>query len=176
MINNRTKARGCPKCILWGTSAEEIRLRHELVAAGVPIEVEHTVVYPDTGRPLNCDMVVPTWNVVIEFDGHRFHKTAEGHDKDRRKTTALTDAGWTVIRVREDLAPIGPWDVVVPKFSSEVVRAKAVLIKLDELGRRATRHDDYLATDAPWAATAGRDRDPTASGPLTGLRVADPGR
>jgi Probable Zinc-ribbon domain len=154
MIKNRTKARGCPNCILWGTSAEEIRLRHELVAAGVPIEVEHKVVYPDTGRPLNCDMVVPTWNVVIEFDGHRFHKTAEGHDKDRRKTTALTDAGWTVIRVREGLAPIGSWDVVVPKFSSEVARAKAVLIKLNEVGRRTTRHDDYLATDAPWAATA----------------------
>jgi hypothetical protein len=30
-------------------------------------------------------------------------------------------------RVREELEPIGPWDVVVPKFSSEVVRAKAVL-------------------------------------------------
>lgn len=47
MINNRTKARGgCPKCILWGgTSAEEIRLRHELVAAGVPIDVEHSMIY-----------------------------------------------------------------------------------------------------------------------------------
>ena len=63
MINNRTKARGCPKCILWGTSAEEIRLRHELVAAGVPIEVEHKVVYPDTGRPLNATWSCPpgTW-------------------------------------------------------------------------------------------------------------------
>src|SRR5215207_8387592 len=133
---------GCPKCILWGTSAEEIRLRHELLAAGVPIEVEHTIIYPDTGRPLNCDMVVPAWNVVIEFDGHRFHKTPESDDKDRRKTTAMTDAGWTVIRV-EDLDAIGPCDVVVPKFSSEVERAKAVLIKLDEIGRRTARHDEY---------------------------------
>lgn len=46
MINNRTKARGCPRCILWGTSAEEIRLRHELLAAGVPIEVERAVITP----------------------------------------------------------------------------------------------------------------------------------
>jgi transposase-like protein len=157
MINNRSKARGCPKCILWGTSAEEIRLRHELTAAGVPIEVEHTVIYPQRGRPLNCDMVVPAWNVVIEFDGNRFHKTPKGHDKDRRKTAALTGAGWTVIRVREELEPIGPWDVVVPKFSSEVFRARAVLIKLDELGHRVTRHDDYLADDEPWAATAAED-------------------
>jgi predicted nucleic acid-binding Zn-ribbon protein len=154
MINNRTKARGCPKCILWGTSAEEIRLRHELVAAGVPIDVEQSIIYPQRGRPLNCDMAVPAWNVVIEFDGNRFHKTPESHKKDRRKTAALVDAGWTIIRVREDLEPIGAWDVVVPKFSSEVDRAKAVLTKLDELGHRVIRHDEYLATDAPWAATA----------------------
>jgi predicted metal-binding protein len=157
MINNRTKARGCPKCILWGTSAEEIRLRHELTAAGVPIEVEHTVIHPPEGRPLNCDMVIPAWNVVIEFDGNRFHKTPEGHDKDRRKTAALSAAGWTVIRVREELEPIGPWDVVVPKFSSEVVRTKAVLTMLDQLGHRAARHDDYLLDDEPWAAAAAED-------------------
>jgi hypothetical protein len=41
-------------------------------------------------------MVVPAWNVVIELDGNRFHKTPEGHEKDRRKTAALTDAGWSV--------------------------------------------------------------------------------
>ncbi|MGV0813361.1 zinc-ribbon domain-containing protein [Mycolicibacterium boenickei] len=154
MINNRTKARGCPKCILWGTSAEEIRLRHELLAAGVPIEVERAVITPQKGRPLNCDMVVPAWNVVIEFDGNRFHKTTNGHEKDRRKTAALEDAGWTVIRVREDLEPISGRDVVVPKFSSEVERAKAVLLKLDQLGCRAIHHDEYLSTDKPWAAAA----------------------
>lgn len=154
MINNRTKARGCPKCILWGTSAEEIRLRHELVAAGVPIEVEHTVIYPPQGRPLHCDMVVPSWNLVIEFDGHRFHKTSHGHEKDRRKTTALEDTGWTVIRVREGLDPIGSHDVVVPKFSSEVERAKAVISKLEHLGRRVTHHDPYLATSTAWGAAA----------------------
>lgn len=154
MINNRTKARGCPKCILWGTSAEEIRLRHELFAAGVPIEVERAIIYPQQGRPLNCDMVVPAWNVVIEFDGNRFHKTASGHEKDRRKTAALEDAGWTVIRVREDLEPISDRDVVVPKFSSEVERAKAVLGRLDQLGHSATHNDEYLNTDKPWAAAA----------------------
>lgn len=157
MINNRTKARGCPKCILWGTSAEEIRLRHELTAAGVPIEVEHTVIRPPNGRPLNCDMVIPAWNVVIEFDGNRFHKTAEGHEKDQRKTAVLTAAGWTVIRVREELEPIGPYDVVVPMFSSEVLRARAVLMMLDQLGHRAARHDEYLSGDEPWATAVADD-------------------
>lgn len=157
MINNRTKARGCPKCILWGTSAEEIRLRHELTAAGVPIEVAHQVIHSPKGRPLNCDMVIPGWNVVIEFDGNRFHKTTEGHDKDHRKTAALTAAGWTVIRVREELEPIGPYDVIVPKFSSEVLRAQTVLTMLDQLGHRAAHHDEYLASDGPWATAVADD-------------------
>ena len=109
-------------------------------------------------------MVVPAWNLVIEFDGNKFHKTPEGHDKDRRKTATLEDAGWRVIRVREDLEPIGGRDVVVAKFSSEVDRAKAVLIKLDQLGHRATRHDEYLATDAAWAALGLRLTSPQRSG------------
>jgi hypothetical protein len=123
MINNRTKARGCPQCTLWGTSVEEIRLRHELLAAGVPIDITHEVHHPVTGRALMCDMAVPDWRIVIEFDGHRFHKFPDSHEKDRRKTEALEAAGWTVIRVREALDPVGPNDVVVPKLSSEVVRS-----------------------------------------------------
>lgn len=157
MINNRTKARGCPKCKLWGTSVEEIRLRHELVASGVPIELDHKIPHPTTKRPMHCDMVVPAWKVVIEFDGNRFHKTDESHVKDQRKTAALTEAGWTVIRVREELTPIGPHDVVVPLLSSEIVRAKAVLGALRTVGHEVLRYSDYLATEDPWAAAAAND-------------------
>lgn len=154
MVNNRSKGSGCPQCILWGTSVEEIRLRHELLAAGVPIDVTHDIHHAVTGRKLLCDMVIPLWRLVIEFDGHRFHQPAENHAKDQRKTAALQEAGWMVIRVREALEPIGPSDVVVPKFSSEVVRARAVLVRLHELGYRAVRYDDYLITEEPWASAA----------------------
>jgi transposase-like protein len=154
VVNNRSKGSGCPQCILWGTSVEEIRLRHELLAAGVPIDVTHDIHHSATGRKLLCDMVAPQWRIVVEFDGHRFHQPADNHTKDRRKTAALESAGWTVIRVREALDPIGPNDVVVPKFSSEVVRAKAVLVKLHELGHWAGRYDDYLITEEPWASAA----------------------
>ncbi|MGH3726492.1 MAG: zinc-ribbon domain-containing protein [Mycobacterium sp.] len=157
MINNRTKARGCPKCIFWGTSVEEIRLRHELLAVGVPIEVEHAAIPSPEGRPLSCDMVVPAWNIVIEFDGNRFHQTPEGHEKDRRKTAALKSEGWTVIRVREDLEPISTHDVVVAKFSSEVDRAKAVVARLNQIGHRVQHHDHYLATETSWASTLADD-------------------
>jgi hypothetical protein len=153
MINNRRKARGCPKCTLWGTSVEEIRLRHELLAAGVPIDPNHEVIHEASGRVVQCDMVCSAWNVVIEFDGNRFHKLPDSAEKDERKTRSLVEQKWTVIRVREDLPAIGKHDVVVPLNSSEVARAKAVLMKLRSLGFDVAEYDNYLMTDQPWGTT-----------------------
>jgi hypothetical protein len=154
MINNRRKAPGCPQCTLWGTSVEEIRLRHELLAAGVPIDSNHEVVHEASGRVLQCDMLCSAWNLVIEFDGNRFHKLPTSAEKDERKTRMLIEAGWTVIRVREDLPSIGEHDIVVPLFSSETARAKAVLKKLQSFGFKAAEYDDYLKTDHPWGSEA----------------------
>ncbi|WP_448412428.1 zinc-ribbon domain-containing protein [Mycolicibacterium sp. XJ652] len=152
MINNRRKARGCPKCTLWGTSVEEIRLRHELLAAGVPIDPNHEVVHKKSRRALKCDMMCSAWNVVIEFDGNRFHRLPANVEKDRRKTQLLTEQGWIVIRVREGLPAIGEHDVLVPLFSSEITRAKAVLKRLKSLGYGAAEYDAYLDTDHPWGS------------------------
>ncbi len=154
MINNRSTARGCPQCSLWGTSVEEIRLRHELLAAGVPIDANHEVVHAESGKVLHCDMLCSAWNLVIEFDGNRFHKLPSSVQKDERKTRMLAEAGWTVIRVREDLPTIGEHDVVVPLFSNETTRAKATLKKLQSLGLNAAEHDAYLETDQPWGSDA----------------------
>jgi hypothetical protein len=151
MINNRVKARGCPQCTLWGTSVEEIRLRHELLAAGVPIDATHEVVHAATCKVLRCDMICSAWGIVIEFDGNRFHKEPSSREKDKRKTRLLTELGWTVIRVREAIPPVGEHDVVVPLFSSELERAKATLEKLHSLKFTASHYDHYLDTQTPWA-------------------------
>jgi hypothetical protein len=147
-INNRVQAPGCPKCILWGTSVEEIRLRHELIAAGVPID-ETGQVCATTSKLLHCDIVSSAWNVVIEFDGNRFHRLRASRVKDQRKSQLLTESGWTVIRVREDLAPIGNHDVVVPLFSDELIRAKAVIKRLRELGYLASGYEEYMKAVSP---------------------------
>jgi hypothetical protein len=151
MINNRVRARGCPQCTLWGTSVEEIRLRHELLAAGAPIDATHEVVHAATGKVLRCDMICSLWKVVIEFDGNRFHKEPSSMEKDERKTRLLTELGWTVIRVREAIPPVGEHDVVVPLLSSELIRAKATLKKLHGLGFTASHYERYLAAKTPWA-------------------------
>jgi Probable Zinc-ribbon domain len=151
MINNRRKARGCPQCTLWGTSVKEIRLRHELLAAGVPIDANHEVVHAAAGKVLQCDMLCSAWNLAIEFDGNRFHKLPANTEKDERKTRMLAESGWTLIRVREDLPPIGEHE---PLFSNETTRAKATLEKLHSLGFKAAEYDAYLETDQPWGSDA----------------------
>jgi predicted metal-binding protein len=147
-INNRVKAPGCPKCILWGTSVEEIRLRHELIAAGVPVdeigEIRHT-----SGKILRGDIVSSAWNTVIEFDGYRFHSLPLSREKDERKSLLLAESGWTVIRVRENLTPIGDHDVVVPLLSDELTRAKAVLKRLRELGHVPSEYSKYMKASLP---------------------------
>jgi len=153
MINNRRKARGCPKCTLWGTSVEEIRLRHELLAAGVPIDPDHEVIHEASGRGLQCDMVCSAWGLVIEFDGNRFHRLPDSFRKDERKTRLLEEQDWTVIRVRDGLPAIGKHDVVVPLNASVVVRAKAVLMTLRGLGFNVAEHDNYLKTEESWGSS-----------------------
>ena len=150
-IHNRVKARGCPQCTLWGTSVEEIRLRHELQAAGVPIDAAHEVIHTAAGKNLLCDMICPAWKVIIEFDGNYFHRQPGSLEKDKRKTQMLAELGWTVIRVREAIPPTSKRDVVVPLFSSELVRAKATLEKLHDLGFKARHYKRYLAAQSPWA-------------------------
>lgn len=147
-INNRVRAPGCPKCILWGTSVEEIRLRHELIAAGVPIDGTGQV-RAANGKLFSCDVVSSAWNIVIEFDGNRFHSLPSSREKDQRKTHLLTESGWTVIRVREALATIGDHDVVVPLLSDELTRAKTVLNRLRELGHVAAKYQNYMKAISP---------------------------
>ena len=127
---------------------------HELLAAGVPIDASHEVVHAESGKVLQCDMVCSAWNLVIEFDGNRFHKLPSSAQKDERKTRMLAEAGWTVVRVREGLSPIGEHDVVVPLLSNGTTRAKATLEKLQSLGLKAAEHDAYLKTDQPWGSDA----------------------
>lgn len=154
---NRTRRRapGCRKCGIWGTSTEEIRLRHELVAAGVPVAPHDTFIgLRPNGHELRCDIVCEQWRLVIEFDGNRFHRLPRSAERDRRKTRLLQDLGWAVIRLREDLPPISPHDVTVPLGSNEVTRAKAALTQIRVFGFEPAHLDAYMRTADPWARTA----------------------
>ncbi|MGL6235593.1 MAG: zinc-ribbon domain-containing protein [Segniliparus sp.] len=150
---SRSNGSRCPHCQLWNTSAEEIRLKCELSAAGVPFDLSNSVQIPSQARPLLCDMVCSGWKLILEFDGYRFHRTAESARRDSLKTNLLEDAGWTVVRIREELELIDEAnDVRVAKGSSELARAKTVLRKLRQLGFEAPNHDAYMGSTTPKGA------------------------
>jgi hypothetical protein len=141
---------GCPRCSMWGTSAQEIRLRHELAAAGCPVEHPSQPIAVPGRRPVNADIVCPAWRLAIEFDGYQFHRRPTSRQRDVAQTRALSAAGWTVLRVREALPPLTPHDVTVPLHAGELATAQAVVAQLLALGFTARRAPRYLAATQPW--------------------------
>jgi hypothetical protein len=56
---------------------------------------------PNLSRRWSVDILVND-TVVIEYDGRRWHHAADRREVDTRKTGELLDAGYTVIRLREE--------------------------------------------------------------------------
>lgn len=142
---------GCPDCTTAGTSEQEVRLRHELAAAGVPIQHDHGPIQTARLRPVRADMVCPNWRLVLEWDGKYFH--ANTIRQDLKQNGYLAEAGWRVVRIREELPRTTDDDCVVGIFRPGRVKdiADIVLRHLQSLGYLASELDDYLADSRPWA-------------------------
>ncbi|MEU2979605.1 hypothetical protein ABZ678_22040 [Streptomyces hirsutus] len=71
--------------------------------------------------------------IVVEFDGAWWHDN-EKNRADARKTDALIDAGFGVIRIRESpLPPVTAADVLVPKNQDAYLTSVAALKRMLEL-------------------------------------------
>ena len=162
--NNRTAKKnrsGCPSCSK-NISGKQMALYYELKLHLPELELEAPVpLTPEPGqryRGVRVDMRDEITRLVIEFDGWKHHGSTGWRERtadDLRKTQRLTDAGETVIRVREDLDPIGPHDVVVGAGWSSWKVAVAVLRRVEQLGLHPlpaladylTRGSDAAAAD-----------------------------
>ncbi len=154
-LANRTGARGsaCPTCTMWGTSATQIRIAYELIAAGVPVVLDHPRIPVSGRRPVAADIVVPEMSIVIEYDGSQHHATAAAADRDRRQTDALTTAGWTVIRLRpRTLEPIDSNCVQIATNATVKEVVCNALVKIVGLGRRLPKVEKYLDDPELWAS------------------------
>src|SRR6478736_4190219 len=149
---NGPRASGCPTCTMWGTSATQIRIAYELVAAGVPVVLDHPKIAVTGRRPVAADIIVPKNRVVIEYDGSQHHAAADAFDRDCRQTAALTAAGWTVVRIRPEA--LGPTDENCVQVSDNATIRQitdAVLMKLADLGYAAAKLTAYLSDTELWA-------------------------
>jgi hypothetical protein len=102
---------GCPKCPWRSGSLQEQQLR-SLLAILLPVAAEdgNRIVADD--KVWWCDIVVPTMQLIIEFDGRWYHR--DRHAQDKVKSDHLRSNGWRVIRVRErPLRKTHPDDILI---------------------------------------------------------------
>jgi hypothetical protein len=154
-VSNRSGSEdsSCPTCVMWGTSASQIRLAYELRAAGIPVVLDHPKIPVVGRRPVAADIVIPDYSLIVEYDGSYHHARPEALEQDRRQSKALEGAGWTVLRLRpEAIEPIDEFSIEVANGASIKTMATAVLQRIDGLGHAVDRLVDYETGRELWAA------------------------
>lgn len=102
---------GCPECSMGSTSRPEMLVRSLMKESGI-VEVLHdrpvTLEVPWTNRKrISIDILGRFGDrmVAVEYDGSYYHASASTRAKDEAKTIALLDAGYSVVRLRENTLP-----------------------------------------------------------------------
>lgn len=117
-------------------SREELVLTYELLGLVAFDSEDHKVVAG--GRQQDVDIVLRNLNIIIEYDSYHWH---QGNDKrDAEKTRLMQDAGWEVIRVREEpLRRLQSGDVIVRKgqLKESCNRVLLRLMETHDIGARA---------------------------------------
>lgn len=104
-INSRQQGHGCVTCNKSGSSKIERDLYSEIKNL-IP-DTEHNVIVPVAWRrnkSARVDILIPSLNTIVEYDGSYWH--ANKMAKDTEKTQSLLDAGYKVVRVRDNPLPL----------------------------------------------------------------------
>ncbi|MCK0174518.1 DUF559 domain-containing protein [Mycolicibacterium sp. F2034L] len=127
----------CRRPNLWRAATDQSGRRgivavRDLIAiadsrAESPLESEARLVMLDGGLPSpelqyelidgnrerrRLDFAWPAYRLAVEYDGMDWHAGAEAMKRDRRRTAALMDVGWTVIAIVLDDVRHRPWELV----------------------------------------------------------------
>ena len=149
-IRKRTQRNhSCPFCTLTPQSKQELTITFELKSIfkeinprGFKSSVE--------GKLWTIDIFIPSLNLGVEFDGNYWHK--DKHDLDKLKTKKLQNAGFKIIRIREEpLQKINEIDIISPlPFDAKYLTNK-VLVRIEKLysvgNSIKSKIHDYLQKD-----------------------------
>ncbi|SDY62568.1 Protein of unknown function [Geodermatophilus africanus] len=159
---NRVKGRGCPSCAVVAVSIREVRLAAELAAVFLGLDVEDRRVVLPGRRAVEADVLDRQRRLIVEYDGEYWHAGEAKEQRDREKTTVLTEAGYTVIRVREAaLSALTAADIVIREDDPIHVVTAAVLDRVAELRPdllTAAQADAYRRHGRPLASAEAEAR------------------
>ncbi|WP_422749164.1 hypothetical protein ACN27E_11500 [Mycobacterium sp. WMMD1722] len=139
----------CRRPDLWRAATEQAG-RRGIVAvrnlinvadrrAESPMESEARLVMLDGGLPLpelqyelidgnrerrRLDFAWPAYRLAAEYDGVDWHDSTEAMRRDRRRTAALMDVGWTVVPIVFDDVRHRPWELVA-RIDKQLRRTRA---------------------------------------------------
>ena len=127
-VAHRTqRGQGCRRCNRI-QSEPEIVLMCELEQFFGSIDHDDRRVIDLEGHSWEVDAKIPSEKLVIEYDGHYYHKGEEA--RDRQKTEAICRAGWIVVRIREvGLGLIQEHDISVEQPYADDVRTRKKKLK-----------------------------------------------
>jgi len=82
----------------WTTSIE---IKTQAFLRELDIEFIPHYYISDITLPYQCDIYVPTYNLIIECDGIQYHNYPYGTEKDHIRTKEIMDKGYKVLRLWE---------------------------------------------------------------------------
>ena len=145
---NKGKGSGCHHCTVYPRSIPEMNLAYELSSVIDFDPTDHKVRF--NGRLRDVDIAIEPLNVIVEYDGAYWHRNKQ--ERDTSKTQQMEEAGWTVIRVREEpLESIHPNDIFIDVNTTPKEITDLVLKKIVEVtGKKIPKLKEYLASDERW--------------------------
>lgn len=147
-VKQRVRNVHCSQCRLIMVSKIEIMLRCELEAIGIPLETKEK--WKIGERRFQLDIVIPSWSLIIEFDGYRWHSGKKNVEKDQAKSQYLRNHGWQVIRIRDRLELTHPNDCRVDSSRPIFEIVASLIKKLRSLGYTHPNFAKYLSQRERW--------------------------
>ena len=97
----------------------EIKIQDYLKQLGITFLTHQ---YPNIEHDYQCDILIPSLNMVIECDGTYWHKYPIGREIDHIRTKELLEKGFKVLRL---------WEFEIKKLSLEDFEKKLTEIKIE---------------------------------------------
>lgn len=113
IISSRNRGHGCRQCSEPGTSKIQQAFHQSLAKIFPDLECDVHILIPFKKKlSMNVDMFSADLKLVVEYDGHYYHSgalsgrsTTSHMAHDTEKTQMLVNAGYRVIRIRENGLP-----------------------------------------------------------------------